>query len=236
MFAAVTRLAAITLAVLILTVLAVVFVRWVGGHQQFHQPPHAWFEQDTWTMVVTPVSEMCATPPAAEDNRIFILPVINGGKEAGWQVPCDGKPKALGDFLAGTSHADWVIFIEAKDTPDLDQLIETLSGFDKDKRFAIHAPAQKVARYIRQKGPQWLYAADTASLLRLHFFASLYMAPAMEFWPDFVIASENREDGSHLTEREASELRRRNKRIVWKSEHSGAKPVYDVDGTMTPSK
>lgn len=235
MLEAVVRLVAITLGVVILTVLAVVLVRWIGAHQEFQQPPHVWFEKPQWNVTAPTLEELCAKPPAAQDGRIVMVP-IHRSREQGWQVPCPAGAVALDQFIERATNTDWILKIDEKDTPDLEKLVDGLSRFDRDRRFAVYAPAQKVARVLRKQAPQWLFAADTASLLRLHLFSSLYLAPAIDFWPDFVIASPDSKDGSRLSENEAKELRRRNKRILWNSlVDPQAQPAYDVDGRITPN-
>lgn len=233
MFAGIVRLVGISAMVVTLTLLAVVFVQWVGGQQQFEHPPHIWFEQTQWNFEAPSPDSLCLQPPKAKPGVILMVPIHRS--DDGWMVDC-AQPLSLTTLLERSAHEDWMLQLEARDTPDLDKLVDSVGKFDGRKRFAVYAPAQKVARDLRKKAPQWLFAADSASLLRFHVFSSMHISPAVEFWPDFVIASSRKDDGSRLSVNEAEELRRRKKRIVWNETQSpGEKPDFPVDGTLTQS-
>lgn len=234
MFAAIARLVSITIGVVTLTVLAVVVVRWVGTKQEYQAPHHVWFEKADWKVEVPDTDSLCKTPPPLKEGVILMVPVHRSRTE-GWQVECK-EPIALTTLLEKSLHADWMLKIDANDIPDLDKLVDSVGKFDGQKRFAVVAPAQKVARQLRKLAPQWLFAADSAALLRLHLFSSLQIAAATEFWPDFVIASMNPTDGSRLNTHEVEELKRRQKRILWNTlANPEAKPPFPVDGTLTRS-
>ncbi|MGE0527460.1 MAG: hypothetical protein AB7P49_10385, partial [Bdellovibrionales bacterium] len=105
-------------------------------------------------------------------------------------------------------------------------------AFDARKKFAVYTSSQRAARFLRKKAPQWLFAADTASLLRFQIFSNLWIETAMDFWPDFVIVPQT--GFPALTAREVEELKRRHKRIIWNAieDTSAARPAY-IDGVMT---
>lgn len=232
MFAAIARLVAISAGVIILTVLAVVMVRWVGSKQQYEMPHHVWFEQTKWNVEIPDADVVCKTPPPLKAGVILMVP-IHRSREGVWQIACK-EPIALTVLLEKSPHTEWLLKIDANDTPDLDKLVDSVGKFDNQKRFAVLAPAQRVARQLRKLAPQWLFAADSASLLRLHLFSSMQVASAIEFWPDFVIASTNSKDGSKLNESEVEELKRRNKRILWNAVASPeTAPPFAVDGSLT---
>ena len=86
------------------------------------------------------------------------------------------------------------------------------------------------SRFLRKKGPQWLFAADPASLVRMQLFTSLWIETAVDFWPDFVIAANDASLPTRLTERLARELERRHKRIVWEGNEN---PLIPVQGRVT---
>jgi hypothetical protein len=232
MLSAIGRLSIITAVVLIVVFLAVAFLRAMGSRQVYQAPPHAWFAQAQWNLYSPPLPDICAKTSASfHKGWILDLPVQRSGDT--WEVPCSPQAIPLQEFLTNSQRTQFLLNIKTSDTTDLDKLVEICSHFENSgKSFAVQAVGQKVARELRKNAPQWLYASDQASLLRLHMFASLWLETSTEFWPDFVIASTNEDDGTRLSEREAKELHRRQKRILW-NEDSGAKPSFPVDGIAT---
>ncbi len=223
------RLGLITAASLILCILAVFSVRQLGRMQVFAEPPHPWFQQRTWSIFTPKPEELCSSALKLEPGWLVQIPVKYDGEE--WIVPCPEGARPLNEYLSASEHANWVLKPEAIDTAYLDKLVETVGSFDKNKRFAVQSSSQRVARYLRKKAPQWLYAADNASLVRLQMFESLWIETALDFWPDFVITTQTGE--SELTERSARELERRHKRIVWDANNSTLKPEHPIHGIMT---
>ncbi|MBX3020695.1 MAG: hypothetical protein KF799_03390 [Bdellovibrionales bacterium] len=233
MLVSLAKLIAITAGVLILTVFAVVFVRWVGAQQQFADPPHVWFEKSEWNVTLPPLETLCQNPRFTS-NDIVMVP-IHRSKSGEWQIPCS-TPMALSAVLEKSPQVDWLLKIDATDIIDLDKLVDSVSKFDQTKRFAVYAPAQIVARHLRKRAPQWLYAADTGSLLRLHLFSSLQLASVIDIWPDFFVASAKKENGSLLNVDEVEELHRRKKRILWDTTVDAEKnPEFPIDGRLTRS-
>jgi hypothetical protein len=231
MLEAALRLVSITALILILAVFAVIFTRWTGSYQEYQEPPHVWFQVRHWRVLEPAPDQVCAHP-LAPPNWVLQAPVRRSATGE-WEIPCT-KPLALAAILKSSAQPDWMLKLTSGDTAGLDDLVKTVNAFEGKKRFAINAGAQKVARYLRKKAPEWLFAADTASLVRLHLFESLWMEPAIDFWPDFVIASTHSEDGSRLSVREAKELHRRKKRILWNEVVSpDDKPLFPIDGVLT---
>lgn len=208
MIGALGRLLAISSSVLILFVVAVFLLRWLGFQQTYAVPPHPWFQMEQWNIALpTPPSPCVSDLPTAD--RI-VYEHVTWTKD-GWQTACHVP---LATRLGESSQRDWLLQVDMAGNADLDQLVRTVSAFDKEKYFAVYAPAQQVARYLRKQAPQWLFAADSGTLLRLHLFASLWLEPVLEFWPDFVLVTGNPNDGSQLNEREIQELRRRKRYAV----------------------
>lgn len=230
MFQAVLRLALITLGTLILVFFALFFMRWMGSQQAFQAPPHPWFDQPEWKVVEPDASSACH-PKIPEDWIAYISVRKSKGD---WWVQCQ-EPKLLNDVLNESPTRQWLLRVDANETSDLDKFVEIVSKHDQSKVFGIQARSQTVARYLRKKSPQWVYAADTASLLRLHLFTSLWLETAMEFWPDFVIATSNPdlETGGELHPREADEIKRRQKRVLWREATPGETPPFPVQGRLT---
>ena len=206
------RLGLITVATLILTVFAVFFVRNLGLKQQFAAPPHDWFQNLNWTLVEVDAESVCTQPPQPSEH-ILVLPIHRTTDR--WEIACPEK-LTLPEFFPKTTHRDWLLSIDVTDNTAIDRFIEELSAFENSKRFAIVGRSQNVLRAIRKKAPQFLYAADAQSMVRLHMFSSLYLETVFDFWPDFVILdeSDNPKATHKVNEREEKELLRRQKRIV----------------------
>ena len=218
MYSAVLRIIAITAGCLILGVFAVFFIRTMGLKQNFAPPPHKWFENTEWRIWNPPG---CVPGPAPNG---WIRAITVHSKNGEWLDEC-GQPVA--ESIKDAS--DVLLIVKATETELLDKLVENVGAFDRTKRFAVAAEAQRVARSLRHKAPQWIFAADSASLMRLRLFSGLWIETAIDFWPDFVIATSS---GSHAFEpRMRQELTRRGRRIVWQGE---AAP-YPVQGFMSPS-
>lgn len=64
---------------------------------------------------------------------------------------------------------------------------DSLKDVSKSKAIGISSRAQKVVHYLRKKAPQWVYQADTSTLVRFHLFEAMWIETAVEFWPDFVV-------------------------------------------------
>jgi hypothetical protein len=229
MIKAFARLGLITAASLIVIIFALFSVRQLGEMQVFSEPNHPWFKQRNWSIYTPELVDLCSEKFKSGPGWLVQLPIKYVNDE--WTVMCPGKPRLLKEYLSSSTHTNWLLKPEANDTTYLDRLVETVSSFDKHKRFAVLSHSQSVARYLRKKAPQWLYAADNASLVRFQMFESLWVETAMDFWPDFVITSQSGD--SELTERSAKELERRHKRIVWDANNSSIQPDYPVQGIMT---
>lgn len=233
MLSAIARLVLITVAVLIVVFFSLIFVRWMGAQQAFMPPSHPWLDKAQWKIVALAKDEACH-PIAPKPDLILFVEVVHKASEADWFVPCSQNAIPLTQLLRTTSHENWLLNVTSHaDNRMLDKFIGDVSSFDKSMHFGIWARSQQNARYLRKQAPQWLFAADSGSLLRLHLFAGLWLETAFEFWPDFVIASLAEE--SRLTVREADELRRRKKRIVWdqRDAQAPAQPDFPVDGVLT---
>lgn len=212
MVAAVQRLVLISVGSLFLTFLAVVFMRWVGSQQMFVEPPHPWFSSAEWTVKNPDPESLCskAKLTGVRETDLVWLPLQHTGEE--WRVRCS-KNLPLREVLSAYRHSRWLLYVDSKETTRLDSLVATVQPFDKDKSFGVVAPSQIVARYLRKQAPQWVYAADAATLLRLHMFTSFWIETAFDFWPDFVVQTPG-DKNSQFSERELSELQRRKKRVM----------------------
>ena len=209
MLRSIAKLLAISAGVVIVLFLALFSVRLMSQNQAYASPPHPWFQWSQWNIVRPSKDSPCVKDIPSPDWIVFER--VKQGPDGFWQTPC-GTP--LLERLGKSPHRHWLLQVDMADNRSLDELVKVLNAFDKQKTFAIYAPAQQAARYLRKQGPQWAFAADSASLVRLHLFSSLWLEPAMDFWPDFVFSTGNPEDGSQLSEREIREIERRKKRYA----------------------
>ncbi len=223
------RLVSITLLSVILLFSGLFFMRWVGLRQVFQAPPHPWFKNNYWRIYKPSKSEACQ--PQVPEGWAVYLHVFK--KDGEWLADCS-IPTPLDQVLSRSRQRDWLLAVEGKETGKLDIFVKIVAAHDKEKTFAIHARSQIIARYLRKKSPQWIYAADTASLLKLHLFSGLWLETAMDFWPDFVIASEaDAATGGRLSSREVDELNRRDRKIIWDDDGQRATPPFVVQGILT---
>lgn len=229
MVKAFARLGLITAASLLLAILAVVFIRQLGQMQAFADPPHPWFQNPKWSILTPKLEEVCDTAKFKPDPGWLVQIPVKYIEEK-WQVPCPVKPLPLNVLFSESQHTNWILRPDAIDTTYLDRLVETVGSFDKNKRFAVASHSQRVSRYLRKKAPQWLFAADDATLVRLQMFESMWLETALDFWPDFVITPQSE---AELRPRAARELERRRKRIVWDADNSTLQPEYPFHGIMT---
>ncbi len=233
MMAAVLRLVLITVSALTLTFFALFLVRQLGLQQSFAAPPHKWSEIPEWKIVAPSAQKLCKPEPfTIAADEIIAVPVRP--IESGWTIDCPDKNQKLElkEWLAHVPFVNILLQVHASEAQNLDNLVDSVGSFDKEKYFGVVSSSQKVSRALRKKAPQWLYAADPASLLRLQIFTSMWIETAMDFWPDFVIAGENEDpQSSHLTPRLIDELARRQKRVIWADEKT--KPPFPVHGILT---
>lgn len=232
MIPAFLRLIAISLGAVVLTVMMGIFVRWMGGHQAYLPPPHPWFQQERWEIWEPPLQLLCDQLDVSKHlsaSQIVSLQVSLIQDK--WQLPCD-TPVPVADYLARQSQQNWLLRVKGSHTMRLDDLVKDVSPFNVKKRFAVQADSQKVSMFLRKKAPEWLFAADSSSLLRFHLFASLWIETAIEFWPDFVIL-----DSAQIKQwdaRRIQELRKRKKRILWHQQDGDSAPeILGNDGVMT---
>ncbi len=211
MLSAIFRLFSITIGTLIATALAILFVRWAGLRQTHSPPAHPWFAQATWDFRQPTPDETCSKERKIPADGIAWLKVFY--QDGRWVLGCEGAGMPLEEKLAQSPQQNWLIEVGAIDLGPLDDLIKDLNQFDKNKNFAIYSSSQRVARYLRKKSPQWLFAADAASLVRLHLFASFGIETILEFWPDFVLQFPG-DKVTSLSPREVQELERRQKRVI----------------------
>lgn len=213
MWSAIFRLFTITVATLVVTGMALVFVRWTGLRQSYSAPSHPWFSQSQWEFRQPTAKEKCDPSAGVPEQDFAWLKVIYEGEQ--WRLPCENMNSSvpLSEVLAGSKQKDWLIEVGSIDLGPLDRLIEDLNQFDKNKNFAIYSESQRVARYLRKKSPQWLFAADAASLVRLHLFSAFGIETILEFWPDFVLQFPD-DKVTRLSAREVQELERRHKRVI----------------------
>ncbi len=213
MIGALNRLLLISAATLCVTFLAVFFVRWAGSQQSYAPPPHPWFAMAEWKLYEPPPSELCLSktvPSSVRPEWLAWVRVHNTPQ--GWSVKCENH-LPLRTLLENSHHANWLVFVDGHDTTTLEPLLAEMSAFDKNKNFGVFTPAQIVARYLRKKAPQWVYAADAATMLRLHMWAGFWVETAFDFWPDFVVQTPG-DKNTQLSERELRELQRRKKRVI----------------------
>jgi hypothetical protein len=213
MLQTILKLIVITLGVGILSFFVVFGVRSMGERQIFKAPPHPWFDRSEWRIWQPPLEKICSARAIESDDQITAVPVVHAADASDrWDVPCE-KPVEISEFLKRQKQADWLLQVKGNDTTDLDTLVSKVAPFDRDKHFAVQAESQKVAMYLRKKAPEWLYAADSTSMVRLQLFTNLWIETAMEFWPDFVILTPP--DVRHWKLRTSEELQRRGKRVIW---------------------
>lgn len=231
MIAALVRMVVIAAATILLSILVVFAVRYVGLQQTFAPPPHPWFAQKYWKIYAPDACHGRVEVPSPD----WIVQLSVRGYEGAWRIECADKANApfLKDVLAHSKHPNWLLKVRAIEVDGLDEFVETVGAHDKQKLFAIYAPSQKAARYIRKKSPQWLFAADSAALLRLQVFGSLWMETAIEFWPDFVIANDDPTYPARLSPRLTNEMVRRFKRVIWEERDQNSTPTIPIDGILT---
>lgn len=219
------RLGVISFASLIVIIFAVFLVRTLGFQQGFAPPSHPWFSQTDWT--VYQPTEICSNFKQPSPDAMILAQVkfVDGD----WLVDCK-EHQTLDQLLKNSAHPNWILNVKTNDSGNLDKLVEIVGSHDRQKKFGFASNSQRASRFLRKKGPQWLFAADHASLLRMQMFTSLWIETAMDFWPDFVIAGSDITKSSHLSERLARELGRRHKRIVW---HGDENPPFPVQGRVT---
>ncbi len=211
MLSAVLRLLTITVGTLVATGLLLLLVRWAGLHQNHTAPSHPWFDIAEWKFRQPTREEACSKKGEIPAENIAWLKVRFADEQ--WYVACEGPPISVAEKITASEQKNWLIEVGAIDLGPLDKLIEDLSALDKKKNFAVYSSSQRVARYLRKKSPQWLFAADAASLVRLHLFASFGIETILEFWPDFVLQFPA-DKTTRLSPREVQELERRQKRVI----------------------
>ena len=232
---AVLRLVLLALGFLILAFFVVIALRYMGLHQSFTAPSHPWFEREFWGIYNSAPNDLCQNPDLDQkpgQNWIVTIPLKRHEEE--WLIPCT-NPMSLTEFLKRTKHRDFLLNILAHDTWSLDKLVEIIKPYDETKHFAVTTDSQKVAMFLRKKAPQWLFAADSSSLLRLRTFESFYIESVIDFWPDFVISNLSLKDKLQIDERTAAELLRRKKRLIWNwtDENLKNEAPFPIQGVMT---
>lgn len=235
MLGAVLRLFLIAVGSVILTFLAVLLVRWMGSGQTYQAPPHAWFAKDYWRIYSGPTETLCNTPDVQtlvpDAQWIVRVPIKWDGER--WIIPC-ANPIPITEFIAKQKHADWMLDIHGLDTWGMDKLIEGFEPLSSGRRFGAITHSQKVAKALRKQAPQWVFEADSSSILRLKVFQRLWLETAMDFWPDFVLISGEVTNQERLDKKNVSELSRRHKRIIWDVDASrGVLPDFPIHGIMT---
>lgn len=210
MISAIQRLILISVITVFVTFLAVFFVRWAGLKQTFGEPSHPWFQMAEWRVLPVKSALVCTSPEKIADEGISWVKLSYHTEV--WSLPaCVGT--SISDRIARSPQKNWILEIDSLDGKPLDSLIGLLSPMDKTKNFAIFSKSQRTARYLRKNAPQWLFAADSAALVRFHMFASLWVETALEFWPDFVVQIPD-DKNSQFSPRELQELERRKKRVI----------------------
>ena len=236
MIKAVLRLVLISIATVSLAFLAVLTVRRMGQSQAYEPPSTGWFRQPFWWIYKPTPPEICQTKDLAQvvpsKDWIVIVPVER--KDDTWFVPCTPQI-AFADFLhAHPEQHNWLMELKVHDTWSLDQLIDQVHPFESDNQFGVMTEAQKINIYLRKKAPEWLFAADSSSLLRFRMYESMWVETAFEFWPDFVVTSADPHSAFYLDARGAEELHRRQKRVIWNwDENPSAEPHVPIQGVMT---
>lgn len=232
MVAAFLRLLLITVGSLILAFFAVFFVRQMGLHQTFAPPQHKWFELKEWNVLSPSAENLCKMKLDIAENQILELAIrFRSGM---WIIDCPDKNVTLPlkDALIQVKAVHILLQVNANETENLDNLVEIVGSYDARKNFGVASVSQKVSRAFRKKAPQYLFASDSASLLRMQLFTSLWIETAMEFWPDFVIAGQNEDTNvEHFNPRLIEELARRHKPIIWADQ--SIKPPFQVRGFLT---
>ena len=237
MVRAFAQLILIAVGFLVVAAVAVVTVRWMGAQQTFLEPPHPWLSRAFWAIYKPTPQDTCIpenlhAKAHGTEPGLWIYAIHVRHHEEEWNVACPQGPLTVEQFLKRSTHIDWLLLVDARDTWSLDQLVREVAAYDGSKRFAISTDSQKVALYLRKKAPQWLFAADSASLVRLRLFESLWIETAIDFWPDFVVATFDPKAALKLDERSAEELARRKKRLIWDWTGPG-EPNLPIQGVMS---
>lgn len=225
MLNAILKVVGISLVTVILCAGIVLMTRVNAFRQTAQVPPHAWFEHPTWDIAAPAIDQWCANPTGPRSaGEILMLPVRKTPTQ--WEVACPAH-LSLEAALKRAQPADVLFEIEAGAPEDLDNFVDIVTN-SSVKRVGVHAASQRAARHLRKKEPGWVFAADDPSVLRLHMFTAMYLEPAIDFWPDFVLADAGDQNGFNA--REVTELHRRLKRIVWVDRTR--QPDYPVDGRV----
>lgn len=235
MLRAMLRLALICAGTLILSFLVVFFLRQTGLRQVFAPPPHPWFAEPQWTILSLTMDELCRDDLEGVEPTT-ILRIEPTFTESKWVMSCP-EPVELAAFLQKSKHRRWILEINSQNNQVISALMESLEKLSKDFQLAASSRSQRTIRQLRKEAPEWLFASDASTLTRLHLFSAFWLETAFDFWPDFVISEATSSSAFHLSEREATELNRRNKRILWNQINSGEqKPPYAVHGVMTDQR
>lgn len=203
------RLVMISLIVVFTLVLGVFALRFIGLRQQPIQFRHPLLQGAPWV----------AQESGGEDVT-FQLISLRWERERGWWAVTSAGDKPLEEVLKAGQGRPVLLDVQSLLPEDPTPLLKILDDSVGKERVAVMSSFGSVLNQLRKQQPFWLYAADSASLLRYQLFASLFLEPIIDIRADFVVAAD-------LSPRLREELHRRKKKILLEAEQAKIPPGYD---------
>lgn len=230
------RLLGLSLIVLALGAGASLMLRWMGAQQQFLAVDHPWMKEAAWR-VARLAPDHCDAAGLddllALDANWVVWIDLQPTAENGFKIVCPAKPFEMGPASDGPLlkaiveklAAKPVIFnVRALDPGSAGRFLDELTGFtDKKRDVGIASPSQSLLRTLRKRRPDWLYAADASTWAKLKIFSTIGIESAADLWPDFFVASSEKQDPGFFSLAAAKEISRRKKVILL--EWDGTTPI-----------
>jgi len=223
------RLLSVTSLVLVMGLITLQLLRWLGSEQQYLPAPHPWMTRTPWLVArMTPedCSQMALEQLLEIDQRWLIWIDIQPNHAQEFEVVCPDShifevrsaakigPR-LERILPMLKNRGVIFNIRAVDisvTRPFLQLIEHWS--EKKVDIGIASSSQALLRDLRKARPDWLFAADASAWTKLKFFATFGIEAAVELWPDFFIASLDKDEPNFFGAIAAKEITHRKKVLL----------------------
>jgi hypothetical protein len=193
-------------------------LRTMGGMQSYQGPHHAWVElisEQKFLVIQRRGCSLDELKKQSEDVPQSIQWVtIKPGPEATWNVECSPS-YPLADLVKALPKLSYLFELNAKSDYGFDALKRLFEPMAENNSVGFFSASHIAIKQLRKEFPQWLFVADPTSLVKIHFFESMFIETLADVWPDVFITHNDIHKAEYLSPRLLSELARRKKIVIW---------------------
>ncbi|MCB0390744.1 MAG: hypothetical protein KDD58_05625 [Bdellovibrionales bacterium] len=225
---AVFRLLAISISVLMVTILIIFGLNWLGSQQKFAPLDHPLLNNDPHYFIAT--QESISNQKSLKYEQIIPLVYLTTDRDSWYITDHNFKEKKqdFDSYLQQNPLSKVALFVNSR--INLGALVKSLFDSNLQENVLIFANEQKIIIELKKMAPRWLYSANPSQKMRLKVMDSFWIGSLSQYDFDFIVI--NPQEKEVLNNRLVNELQKRFKKIIYQTENIPKEFPSYIDGVL----